>query len=81
MSEDRPTADTRLAAPFRLRDLGGVYLLTNHAGDHVFLEAEELERLTAVEHIRPAAGDRRWHVLGGEHLDLHLERLHICGRR
>ncbi len=49
MSEDRPTADTRLAAPFRLRDLGGVYLLTNHAGDHVFLEAEELERFKAGE--------------------------------
>ena len=49
MSEDRPKADTRLAAPFRLRDLGGVYLLTNHAGDHIFLEPEELERFRVGE--------------------------------
>ena len=39
--------DTRLAAPFRLREVGGVYLLTNHAGDHVFLDTEELERFAA----------------------------------
>jgi len=42
-------ADTKLAGPFRLRELNGASLLTNPAGDHVFLEADELERLAAGE--------------------------------
>ena len=41
----RGEVDTKLAAPFRLRELAGAYLLTNHVGDHVFLDPEELERL------------------------------------
>ena len=41
--------DTRLAAPFRLRQLGDVYLLTNHVGDHLFLTEAELERFAAGE--------------------------------